>query len=204
VVSAVQEQEELVEEVQMVPGYVGLIKLAKQTGDISDVYAVVVDECEKELEYFCVERGLANTVHHKQRFDVPRTGNLFAVYGVVKFKDGTFHFEALSKDDVEKIRARSKTPNSGPWVTDYFAMAKKTAIKQALKTIPKSAEKPQLAQALAADNAAEMGEAFSGELAEALDAEAEVVVDEPVQPKSRTQELASKLQVDMQTGEITP
>lgn len=192
-------KEEVVLEVQLMPGYVGLVKLAKQTGDVADVYAVVVDECEKEETYFMVERGTINRIHHKVRMDVERTGKLFAVYGVVKFKDGTHHFEVMSKSDVEAIRSRSKSKDSGPWVTDYFAMARKTAIKQALKTIPKSPEKPQLAQAIAADTAAEIGEAFNTDLV--IDTDGVDVTEQaqaaaaatPTQEPSRTQKLSDAL-----------
>jgi recombination protein RecT len=171
-------REEKVPEVQLMPGYVGLIKLAKQTGDVSDVYAVVVDKCEASPEFFQVTRGTVNEIHHVMRMDVERTGELHAVYAVVKFKDGTHHFEVLAKPDVDAIRMRSKAANSGPWVTDYNAMARKSAIKQALKTIPKSPERPNLAKAIAADNAAETGEAFRGDLlSDVIDTTGDVVAD---------------------------
>jgi recombination protein RecT len=183
-----------VPEVQLMPGYPGLIKLAKQAGDVADVYAVVVDECESDPEYFQVQRGTINTIHHIMRMDAERTGKLFAVYAVVKFKDATCHFEVLTKHDVDAIRARSKAANSGPWVTDYNAMAKKTAIKQALKTVPKSPEKPQLPKAIAADTAAEIGEAFGTELTDAIDAEGTDVIEAlPEKPATRAEELAQKL-----------
>jgi recombination protein RecT len=204
-----------VQEVQLIPGYVGLVKLAKQTGDIADVYAVVVDESEKKPEFdrdgrvlagFYVEEGTVRKIHHIRQTE-NRTGVLFAVYGVVKFKDGTCHYEVMSKGDVDAIRARSKAKDSGPWVTDYAAMAKKTAIKQALKTVPKSPEKPQLAQAIAADNSADDGRAFSTDLTGSIDAEGVDTTDAepPAQEPTRTEALSAKLdQVphDPVTGEV--
>jgi recombination protein RecT len=184
------------EQVQLMPGYPGLIKLAKQTGDIADVYAVVVDECEAAPEYFRVRRGTVNEIHHDMRM-TERTGNLFAVYGVVKYRDNTYHFEVLPKADVDAIRKRSKSADNGPWVTDYFAMARKTAIKQALKTVPKSPEKPALPRALAIDTAAELGEAFRGDLlSDTIDAEGTDVTDAPAladKPATRTEELQQRL-----------
>lgn len=194
-----------VDEVQLIPGYVGLVKLAKQTGEVADVYAVAVDECESEPEYFQVFEGTERRIHHVRR-TAERTGNLFAVYAVVKFKDGTNHFEVLSKSEVDAVRKRSKSADSGPWVTDYVEMAKKTAIKRALKTVPKSPEKPQLAQAIATDNAADIGEAFSTDLAAAIDVDGVSVPEPTPEPKTRTDELASRLGAtpahDPKTGEV--
>ncbi|WP_456400610.1 recombinase RecT [Mesoaciditoga sp.] len=60
----------------------------------------------------------------------------------------------MSKGDVEKIRKRSKSPNFGPWVTDYDAMARKAAIKQLCKYLPISVE---IQKAIAADETTKRG-----------------------------------------------
>jgi recombination protein RecT len=157
-----------VPEVQMMPMYLGLIKLAKQTGEISDIYAVEVDESEASDEYFRVERGTTNTIFHRQRFDKERKNVLFAAYSVVKFKDGTHHFEVMGRSQIDAIRERSKAKDNGPWVTDYTEMGKKTVLRRNMKTVPKSPEKP-LAAAIQADTAAETGTAFTTELSTAFD-----------------------------------
>lgn len=187
------------EQVQLMPGYPGLIKLAKQAGGIADVYAVVVDECESAPEFFRVQRGTVNKIHHEMRM-TERTGNLFAVYGVVQYVDGTHHFEVLPKADVDAIRKRSKSADNGPWTTDYFAMARKTAVKQALKMVPKSPERPALPRALAVDSAAELGEAFRGDLmADAIDTTGEDTSELPgaaekdAKPATRAEELQQRL-----------
>jgi recombination protein RecT len=199
-------------EVQLMPGVIGLIKLAKQAGGILDVYAVVVDECEKEPVFdasgrlvsgFYVEQGTVRRIHHIQKIE-GRTGKMFACYGVVQFADKTSHFEVFSKSQVDAIRARSKASDNGPWVTDYDAMARKTMIKQALKTVPKSPEKP-LAAAIAVDNAVEMGEAFSTEALESMDAEGFDTTDQAAAQlsQSRTEALGAALgSFDAQTGEV--
>jgi len=204
--------ERVVREVQLMPQFVGLIKLAKQSGEVSDVYAVAVDESERTPEFdesgklvagFYVEQGTVRRIQHIPKMD-GQTGNLFAVYGVVKFKDGTHHFEVLSKGQVDRYRTFSKTGATGPWKDHFEAMAKKTVIKQALKTVPKSAEKPKLAMALAADNSVEMGEAFSTEVTDAIDTDGvEVHELAPAQAPSRTDAMAAKLAgADPETGEV--
>lgn len=46
----------------------------------------------------------------------------------------------MSKEEIDAVRRRSKAVSSGPWVTDYFEMAKKTAFRRVSKWIPLSAE----------------------------------------------------------------
>ena len=168
-------------EVQLQTGYAGLIKLAKQTGLVADIYAVVVDKSEAEPKFdakgrlvsgFYVEQGTTRKIHHIMNFAKERTGEVHAAYGVAKMADGSDpHFEVFTLKDIERIRGKSPSyranPNKGPWIEDFEAMAKKTMIKQVLKYIPKSPEKPQLAQALAVESNGERDEgeqAFSTEL----------------------------------------
>jgi recombination protein RecT len=46
----------------------------------------------------------------------------------------------MTIDEVEAIRARSRAGKNGPWVSDWAAMAKKTAVKQLSKWLPMSTE----------------------------------------------------------------
>jgi recombination protein RecT len=52
--------------------------------------------------------------------------------------DGVTKSEVMSKDEVESIRKRSKAGGSGPWVTDWCEMAKKTAFRRCSKWLPLS------------------------------------------------------------------
>ena len=52
----------------------------------------------------------------------------------------------MTVEDVNKIKTRSKAGNSGPWVTDYDEMAKKTVFKRLSKWLPLSPEEAQVIQ----------------------------------------------------------
>ena len=67
-------------------------------------------------------------------------GPLRAVYGLARFKDGGSTSVVLRKAEVDAHRARSKSSGRGPWVTDYEAMARKTAIRAMMPFLPLSAE----------------------------------------------------------------
>jgi hypothetical protein len=55
-------------------------------------------------------------------------------------RDGVSKCEVLTTGEVEAIRKRSKAGSSGPWVTDWSEMAKKTAFRRVSKWLPLSAE----------------------------------------------------------------
>ena len=121
-------------EVQFQIGYKGLLDLVRRSGEIQNID--VHEVCENdEFEY---EYGLEPKLRHKPA--LKNRGEVYAFYAVAHFKDGGYSFLVMSKEDVEQFRRRSKSPNNGPWVTDYIAMAKKTVIKQLVKYLPMSIE----------------------------------------------------------------
>ena len=132
-------------ECQLIPGYRGLIELARRSGAVENIEAHIVYEKDE----FSYQFGTAPALSH-----IPcRSGDggaMTHVYSVIS-KVGKPIFEVMTKDEVDKIRRRSKAAESGPWVTDYNEMAKKTVIKRQLKYQQLSTE---LSQAIDIDNEA--------------------------------------------------
>jgi recombination protein RecT len=123
------------QECQLIIGYRGMIDLARRSGQIVSITARVVHEKDE----FSYAYGLNEKLDHTPFADGD-PGRLIYVYAVARLKDGGVQFEVMSKADVDKIRQRSKSSSSGPWVTDYEAMAKKTVIRQIFKYLPVSVE----------------------------------------------------------------
>ena len=120
--------------IQLIIGYRGMLDLAKRSGQISSISARAVYENDD----FKYSYGLEETVHH-----IPASGergNLTHVYAVARMKDGGVQFEVMSVFDVEKVKKASKASASGPWVTYYEEMAKKTVIRRLFKYLPISIE----------------------------------------------------------------
>ena len=63
-------------------------------------------------------------------------GAMVGVWAKIQMKDGAWIWEYMSKEEVDKCRARAKTQNV--WESDYEEMAKKTVIKRMTKWMPKS------------------------------------------------------------------
>jgi len=132
-----------------IPGYRGLIELARRSGEIESIEAHVI----RERDTYEVEFGLDPKLQHKPFLDGD-AGGLKLVYAVARLKGGQVQTEVMTKAQVDAIRARSRSGNNGPWVTDYEEMARKTVVRRLCKYLPLSPEKAEaLAGALAADDA---------------------------------------------------
>lgn len=164
-------------EAQFIPGYKGLISLARRSGEVTSIETHIVYENDR----FDLTLGIESKVEHKPFLDGDR-GKPKIVYGVAHFKDGGYHFEWMSVADVNKIRSRSKSKDNGPWVTDFDQMMRKTLIRRMANYLPMSIE---FAAALQVDEAASAGKAA------AIEGDFSVVTHE-----------ADEV-VDQQTGEIT-
>ena len=130
-------------EVQLIIGYQGMVKLFWQSPLARSLDAQTVYR-EDDFDY---AYGLEPKLVHKPSLKADR-GEVIAWYAVATMTNGGAAFIVMSRSDVEKIRTRSRAKDDGPWKTDYDAMARKTAIRQLFKLLPKSAE---LTRAMAAD-----------------------------------------------------
>lgn len=155
-------------EAQFIPGYKGLISLARRSGEVTSIEThIVYDNDDFELSL-----GINTSVVHKPKLDGNR-GKPRLVYGVAHFKDGGHHFEWMSIIDVEKVRARSKAKDSGPWITDFEQMVRKTLIRRMANYLPMSIE---LAAAIQVDAAVSAGNAA------AIDGDFSVIENDGAEP----------------------
>lgn len=138
-------------EAQLIVDYRGLIELAKRSGDVLAIESHVI----RDGDPYKVRLGLDPVLKHTPRLDGEQ-GEMVAVYAVARLKDGVCQFDVMSRQDVEKIRGRSRAGQSGPWVTDFEEMAKKTVVRRLCKYLPRSRE---LAKAIEVENETEGGDA---------------------------------------------
>ncbi len=130
------------DEAKLIIGYRGLIKLARQSGQLSSLEAYVV----RKQDTFAIEFGLEpRLVHMPYLQGVPKDEDIVAVYAIARFKDGARQVDVMTRAEVDSIRDRSKAGKDGPWVTDFAEMAKKTVVKRLAKYLPLS---PELVRAI--------------------------------------------------------
>jgi len=124
-------------EAQLIVGYRGLVQLAYRSAQISSIRAQVV----YEEDLFDYSEGLAPCLEHKPSANSthdPR--NITHAYAVVHTTTGGVIHDVMSIGEIESVRSRSRAGKSGPWVTDYAEMCKKTVLRRCLKLCPASAE----------------------------------------------------------------
>ncbi len=126
------------DEVTFIIGYKGLIDLASRSGRIASIRADAVFDGDE----FSWELGLNPTVVHRPHADDrDDPARITHVYAVARFTDGSEPmFVVLTRSQVDKVKGRSKASGSGPWVTDWEAMALKTAVRRLAKWLPLSIE----------------------------------------------------------------
>jgi phage RecT family recombinase len=119
------------------PSYMGLCKLATDTGSIEWVQANCVysnDEFE--------DNGFGNRPTHKYKpfAKLEDRGEFVGVYCTAKTKTGDFLTTIMTADEVNSIKERSESgkKNSGPWVTDFNEQAKKTVVRRGFKMWPRT------------------------------------------------------------------
>lgn len=118
-------------EVQFQLGYRGMIDLAYRSGEVQNIQAHEVYENDT-FEY---ELGLEPKLRHIPA--LKDRGDVILYYAVFKLTNGGVGFEVMSKEDVEAFaKKKSKTYGTGPWQSDFDAMAKKTLVKRLLKFAP--------------------------------------------------------------------
>lgn len=132
-------------EVQLIIGYQGMAKLFWQSPLARSLDAQAVYK-EDDFEY---AYGLDPVLKHKPSLQ-PDRGEAVAYYAVARMSGGGSAFIVMSPGDIQRIRARSRAKDDGPWKTDYDAMARKTCLRQLFKLLPRS---PELSQALTQDEA---------------------------------------------------
>jgi len=120
---------------QWMPMVAGIMKLVRNSGEIStwSVQAVY------ENDTFDFELGDNERIVHKPA--LRNRGPIIGAYSIVTMKDGERSREFMSAEETSTRSAtRSRSGGSGPWVTDYAEMAKKTVVRRHAKRLPMSTD----------------------------------------------------------------
>lgn len=137
-------------ECQFQMGYKGMVELALRSGKVTDIWTDVVHEGD----VYKMTRGTDPKLIHEP-VDECEENEIIAAYACADLiNSDRVKFERLSRKKIDERRSRSRAANDGPWITDYEAMAKKTAIRALYPTLPKT---PEMALAAAIDEAPEYG-----------------------------------------------
>ncbi|MEM7663812.1 MAG: recombinase RecT [Pseudomonadota bacterium] len=143
-------RDEWIDQVQYMPMVHGIMKKARNSGEIGSIFCQLVYENDI-FKMTLVTEGPPIT-HEPALAD---RGEIIGAYSCCRFHDGTWSQpEWMNKEDIIKIQNRSKSgatnktdrngkpiPPRGPWATDWPEMARKTVLKRAAKYWPSSSDK---------------------------------------------------------------
>jgi len=119
-------------------GYQGMIDLFYRHQLASELYAEIVYANDK-FEY---SLGTSRNIIHQPTLG--DRGEMVAVYAIARLSSGASNIVVMSTAELVRYKLHYCKPDQqgryGVWDTDFEAMAKKTAIKQVLKYMPKAVE----------------------------------------------------------------
>jgi recombination protein RecT len=197
-------------EAQFRPRFMGLMKLARQSGEIDHIDAHEVYQWD-EFDY---EHGLNERLMHRpgkkpMDYNEQPYWGVIAAYCVWEI-GGRKKFEVMDLADIVRIMNRTTSkkkedyndPNSkeyitGPWVTDFPEMARKTVVRRASKYMPLSAEKMKgFAAAVNLDDKREGGESVTLKSGEVVDVTEFSETDHEPEKEQPKQTATGKSQLD--------
>jgi len=128
---------------QFIPGYKGYIKLARQSGEVSDLYAMEV----RANDEFKIVDGLNRDLQHVRAKG--ERGELVGFYAVAKYLNGGFDFQYMTVAEINEVRDKAQgyiafkagKIRETPWDGSYVPMALKTVIRKLSKYLPMSVQK---------------------------------------------------------------
>lgn len=131
--------------------YIGLVKIATDSGAVLAVSAIPV----RENDTFKWNGPFKMPDHIFDQF-APESerGNIRGVYTVAKLASGVEQVDVMRREEIDHIRSMSKA-KEGPWFDWFEEMVKKAALKRASKLWPRT---ERLSQAEAILNAHEGNE----------------------------------------------
>lgn len=124
------------------PSYVGMLRLATDSGSVEWVQAALVYHKDNFTDH-----GPGNKPTHEYQAFAKDRGEFVGVYCTAKTSKGDYLTNMMTAEEVFSIRERSeswsrgKVGKKGPWESDFGQMAKKSVIRQAFKTWPSTDER---------------------------------------------------------------
>lgn len=173
-------------EVSFMPGYRGLILLACEHGGFEEIDARVVYSGEMDNGRFEeTPEDPIRPFRHRPLYEKDARGDVAGVYAIGwRGVDKRPRFKFLTVDEVNGYRERSRSAKDGPWVTDWQAMAQKTAVRRML-ALAQTKPGGKLGAVLEQDNALDRDELVRAQDWQVEDAPKKVALADKLAEKAR-------------------
>ncbi|HET9211190.1 MAG TPA: recombinase RecT [Thermoanaerobaculia bacterium] len=168
--------------VQLVPGYRGLLTLARESGQILSINTQAVHR----NDHFDYAYGLNERLEH-----VPGDGDRGEIthfYAYARFKDGGHCFEVMSRAEVDAVRrSGSGSTTDSAWVNGYAEIGQRAVLRRIARFLPLPVQK-----------AASLADLYESGRHAALDELGEIVIDPPAEaePSQAKEQAPSRSRLD--------
>jgi len=119
---------------QYMPMIDGVMKRARMSGQISLLSSKAVYS-EDEFDYWMDENG--EHINYRPKF---QGGEVRLAFAFAKLTTGELIVEVMSKADIDRVRAASKTGTYGPWKDWFDRMACKAVMHRLARRLPNASE----------------------------------------------------------------
>lgn len=133
-VAAKGQPKQWVTKAQYMPMIDGVMKRARMSGQISLLSSKAV-YAEDEFDYWMDENG--EHINYRPKFC---GGDVRLAFAFAKLITGELVVEVMSRADIDKVRAASKTGQYGPWKDWYERMACKAVMHRLARRLPNASE----------------------------------------------------------------
>lgn len=137
-----KQQPNWVKKAQYLPMIDGVLKRARMSGQITTMSAKAVFDGD-DFDYWLDEDG----EHIKYRPNLNSRGEFKLAFAMAKLVSGDLIVEVMTQDDIDKVRAASKTGEYGPWKDWYDRMACKAVFHRLARRLPNASEIVEMCQA---------------------------------------------------------
>jgi recombination protein RecT len=116
--------------IQWMPMITGLIKRIAECGVTVESQII----CQNDL--FDVAFGDdAKIIHKPAKLGLQR-GSLIGAYAIARLPGGAIMREVMDREQLESVRAVSRSAESGPWASFFDEMCRKTVLRRLIKRVP--------------------------------------------------------------------
>ncbi|MFT6347123.1 MAG: recombination protein RecT [Psychromonas sp.] len=131
----INNRDEWMVKAQYMPMVDGVIKRVMATGQVKSIASKAIYEGD-QFEVWDDETGS----HFKYSPALVNRGPQYAAFAWVKMSDGTTLTETMIKEDIDRVRASSKTGSYGPWKDWYDRMSCKSVLRRICTRLPNASE----------------------------------------------------------------
>lgn len=131
-----------VKKAQYLPMIDGVLKRARMSGQIATMSSKAVFEND-EFDYWMDEDG----EHIKYKPTFKARGEFVLAFAFAKLKSGDLIVEVMTKEDIDKVKAASKTSSYGPWKDWFDRMACKAVFHRLARRLPNASEIVEMCEA---------------------------------------------------------